>query len=391
MGNRIIAVMIVFSMLFAGCTSEDDVVDLEFNGTEYREPLGVADFTLTDQNGNDVSLSDFEGKVVVVMFTYTACPDVCLAVENNMAYIQSKLDDNGIEDNVAILSISIDPARDTVEKLSEYTTQMGFDWPHLTSTNHAELQAVWADWNVVVDNDHINSDHSTHGDHSDHDHSDHGDHSEHGDMVHKLGVVFPDNTTTTYDVNYSSDMGSVHALNHSMNAFMQHDVMHSMADGTVTSIAMMDAAYELYMWHEMDSGSQWMQASKNATESLLMQDSNHFAWVAPGANASLLMDPTIESDHSDHEGHGDHSDSGDVIVVEEPYTVGHGTVVFILDEEGRKRVAWTGDLSNRDESSNKLEVDLFLEDLVTLANAGSHSGDHSDHSGDDSSHDHHGH
>ena len=68
-----------------------------------------------------------------------------------MAYIQSKLDDNGIEDNVAILSISIDPARDTVEKLSE-NQQMGFDWPHLTSTNHAELQAVWADWNVA-DND----------------------------------------------------------------------------------------------------------------------------------------------------------------------------------------------------------------------------------------------
>ena len=387
MQNRIIAVMVVFSMLFAGCTSEDDVVDLEFNGTEYREPLSVADFTLTDQNGNDVSLSDFEGKVVVVMFTYTACPDVCLAVENNMAYIHSKLDDNGIEDNVAILSISIDPARDTVEKLSEYTTEMGFDWPHLTSTDHAELQAVWADWNVVVDNDHINSDHSSHGDHSDHGHSDHSDHSEHGDMVHKLGVVFPDNTTTMYDVNYSSDMGSVHALNHSMNAFMQHDVMHSTADDSVTSIAMKDAAYELYMWHEMDSGSHWMQASKNATESVLMQDSNHFAWVAPGANVSLLMDPTMESDHSGHDDHGDHSDSGDVIIVEEPYTVGHGTVVFILDEEGRKRVAWTGDLSDRDDSSNKLEVDLFLEDLVTLVNGNSHSEGHSD----DSGHDHHGH
>ena len=156
MGNRIIAAVIVFSMLFAGCTSENQVVDLEFNGTEYREPLGVADFTLTDQNGNDVSLSDFEGKVVVVMFTYTACPDVCLAVENNMAYIQSKLDDNGIEDNVAILSISIDPARDTVEKLSEYTTQMGFDWPHLTSRIMQNCRQS-ADWNVVVDNDHINS------------------------------------------------------------------------------------------------------------------------------------------------------------------------------------------------------------------------------------------
>ena len=390
--NRVLAVLVVLSLGIAGCTSEENVVDLDFNGTEYREPVSVADFTLTDQNGNDVSLSDFEGKVVVVMFTYTHCPDVCLAVENNMAYIDSKLDDNGIENNVAILSISIDPARDTVEKLSEYTTEMGFDWPHLTSSDHTELQAVWADWNVVVDNDHINSDHSSHGDH--HDHSSHDDHSGHGDMVHKLGVVFPDNTTTMYDVNYSSDMGSVHALNHSMNAFMQHDVMHSMANDSVTSIAMNDAAYELYMWHEMDSGSHWMMASKNATDSVLMQDSNHFAWVSPGANASLLMDPTMDSDHSDHSdhsGHSDHSDSDDLIIVEEPYTVGHGTVIFILDEEGRKRVAWTGDLSNRDTSSNMMEVDLFLEDLVTLVNGSSHSDDHSDHSSGDSAHDHHGH
>ena len=71
--------------------------------------------------------------------------------------------------------------------------------------------------------------------------------------------------------------------------------------------------------------------------------------------------------------------------------MGHGTVIFILDEEGRKRVAWTGDLSNRDTSSNMMEVDLFLEDLVTLVNGSSHSDDHSDHSSDDSAPDHHGH
>ena len=69
--------------------------------------------------------------------------------------------------------------------------------------------------------------------------------------------------------------------------------------------------------------------------------------------------------------------------------MGHGTVVFILDEEGRKRVAWTGDLSNR--QNGEMEVDLFLEDLVTLVNGSSHSEDHSDHSGDDSGHEHHGH
>ena len=139
-------------------------------------------------------------------------------------------------------------------------------------------------------------------------------------MVHKLGVVFPDNTATMYEVNYSSDMNSVHALNHSMNAFMQHDIMHTITDSSVTSIATMDAEYDLYMWHEMDSESHWVKSSENATELVLMEDSNHFAWVASESDASLLADPTIasETNHSDHE---DHSETDDSIIVEEPYTV----------------------------------------------------------------------
>ena len=56
--------------------------------------------------------------------------------------------------DVVFVSVTIDPARDTVEHLSEWTEQMGYDWYHLTDSARA-LRDVYSDWNVVVDNEHI--------------------------------------------------------------------------------------------------------------------------------------------------------------------------------------------------------------------------------------------
>jgi len=361
MSERFVALMMALTLV--GCMgSTEDFHPIEFDGTEYRNPVMAPDFNLTDQNGDSVSLSDFEGKVVVVAFTYTHCPDVCLAVENNLDHVHENLGD--LSDDVVLISITIDPARDTVERYANWTTQNGFDWPHLTHSNHMDLAQVWEDWNIVVDNDHIYSDHSNHG-----------SHTSSGEMEHRLGVVFPDNTTVMHTATYAMDMETTYALNHSMNAFMQNNVSHSMDNGTVISIAGVASAYELYMWHEMEGGSHWMKSMKNATTSILMQDSNHYAWVAEGANASLLMDPTMNhssnsSDDSGHMDHGDqgsdHSDHGE----EEEYLVGHSTVTFIIDESGHKRVAWTG---------SDWDATLFLSDLQKLVGEGGsdHSHDHS--------------
>jgi cytochrome oxidase Cu insertion factor (SCO1/SenC/PrrC family) len=76
--KRILSVLIAISFALSGCTAEEEKI--EFNGTEYHEPVSVPDFTLTDQEGNNVSLSDFKGKVVVVAFIFTSCPDVCHAI-----------------------------------------------------------------------------------------------------------------------------------------------------------------------------------------------------------------------------------------------------------------------------------------------------------------------
>ena len=187
--------MMLITTALSGCIGGDD--GYNFNGIEYDPASPAPDFTLIDQNGEEVSLSDFEDKVVVIAFTYTICPDVCLAIEANLDYIDEQMSD---ESDLVILSITIDPARDTPEHLWGWTNVRGYDWPHLTSYDHSELQEVWHDYSLLVDNDHINSDHSDHGEHGDHsDHGDHDDHSDHSDMLHQVAVLYPDNTTALYD------------------------------------------------------------------------------------------------------------------------------------------------------------------------------------------------
>ncbi|MBA46277.1 MAG: hypothetical protein CMB31_06805, partial [Euryarchaeota archaeon] len=99
--KKILIVLIVLSFCLAGCTAEER---LEFNGTEYQDPPSVPDFTLTDQDGNNVSLSDFKGKVVVVAFIFTSCPDVCPAIEHTLNYVDFMLPDHGIENDVEFIS-----------------------------------------------------------------------------------------------------------------------------------------------------------------------------------------------------------------------------------------------------------------------------------------------
>jgi cytochrome oxidase Cu insertion factor (SCO1/SenC/PrrC family) len=161
--HRVLSVLLGMILLFGGClgSDTDDFVDLEFNGTEYNHPVIAPDFTLVDQHGENLTLSDLRGKVVVVAFTYTHCPDVCLAVENNLAYIHQNL---GVDaGDVVLISITIDPARDTVERFANWTALKGFEWPHLTEDNHSHLAEVWNDWHLIVDNDYL----------SDHDNSNH--------------------------------------------------------------------------------------------------------------------------------------------------------------------------------------------------------------------------
>lgn len=76
------------------------------------------DFALVDHNGKARTLSDFRGKVVVMFFGYTQCPDVCPTTLSDLAAAMQKLGADA--DRVQVLFVTIDPQRDTRELLSRY-------------------------------------------------------------------------------------------------------------------------------------------------------------------------------------------------------------------------------------------------------------------------------
>src|SRR5690606_22107039 len=84
----------------------------------------VPDFTLTDQTGTQVSLSQFRGQVVAINFVYTSCAltQFCFRVANHFAVVSRRFQDRMGKD-LTLLTVTFDPARDTVEVLRAYASQ----------------------------------------------------------------------------------------------------------------------------------------------------------------------------------------------------------------------------------------------------------------------------
>ncbi|PSL49559.1 protein SCO1/2 [Chitinophaga niastensis] len=78
----------------------------------------VRDFEMTNQLGQKVSLKDMEGKVLLIDFFFTSCPGICPTLTKNLRKIQSAYLKN--DTLLQILSFSVDPVRDSVEKLRKY-------------------------------------------------------------------------------------------------------------------------------------------------------------------------------------------------------------------------------------------------------------------------------
>jgi protein SCO1/2 len=113
--------------------------------------VGVPDFKLTDQNGAPFRFANARGKVVLVTFVFTTCPDVCPLFTANFAGIQRTLDAKQIKDYL-LLTITTDPERDSAAVLKGYAGQFKADftrWSFLTGTR-AELSKVWKLFGVNV-------------------------------------------------------------------------------------------------------------------------------------------------------------------------------------------------------------------------------------------------
>jgi protein SCO1/2 len=89
-----------------------------FQNTDVTGLDYAKDFSLTDHMGKPRTLADYKGKVVVVFFGYTQCPDVCPTTMAEMAGVMQKL--GPLADQVQVAFITLDPERDTQELLAAY-------------------------------------------------------------------------------------------------------------------------------------------------------------------------------------------------------------------------------------------------------------------------------
>ncbi|MBP6394851.1 MAG: SCO family protein [Giesbergeria sp.] len=91
---------------------------VEFRGVNITGADYARDFSLTDHNGQRRSIKDFQGKVVIVFFGFTQCPDVCPTSMQELAQVKQELGADG--DRLQGIFISVDPERDTLEMLKAY-------------------------------------------------------------------------------------------------------------------------------------------------------------------------------------------------------------------------------------------------------------------------------
>ena len=371
--KKFLVILITSCLFFSGCLQSNN--DLYLYGTEYKNPPDAPDFTLLNQDGESVTLSDYSDKVVIVAFIYTSCPDICLAISANLAWIHENLGE--YSDDVVILSVTIDPARDTVERFSQWTEANGYEWDHLSAERPSTLVDVWNSWNIVVDNEHIEASQPPE------------------ESTNRFSVLYPDNSSTILDTPCRSEISNNRCYNDGDDfanyVFSNANITYNLTgnEGTIgdwSSNNNLNFSWLLHYWD--NSNETWSLSESQNITSIDIDINTHLAWVSSGSNLSNLS-PGVDcngngwimgSGASAHcmcdEGYErpdgnwlgcviigtDDTNSSEIIDPHEQslgeYGVGHSTVTFILDKQTRKRIAWTG---------INWDVQEFLLDIKALS------------------------
>ena len=127
------ALLLAAAAVLAGCDgalpggSKPAFKSIDITGAEYARTL-----QLSDPDGHLRSLADYKGKVVVVFFGYTQCPDVCPTTMAELAEVKRSLGPDGAR--VQGIFVTVDPARDTADLLKAYAANFGPDIVGLRGT-----------------------------------------------------------------------------------------------------------------------------------------------------------------------------------------------------------------------------------------------------------------
>ena len=140
LGSIIAASILAFALL--GCSPKASFTNVDITGST---AFGK-DFSLLDPDGKTRTLEDFRGKVVVMFFGYTQCPDVCPTTLTEMEQAMNLL---GPQSNqVQVLFVTVDPQRDTAAILKQYVPAFDPRFLGLRPADDAALDKVTKDFKI---------------------------------------------------------------------------------------------------------------------------------------------------------------------------------------------------------------------------------------------------
>lgn len=131
-----------FALTILACSPKQSFKNVDITGSK---AFGN-DFSLVDPDGKVRTLADFKGKVVVMFFGYTQCPDICPTTLTEMQQAMALLGPQA--DKVQVLFVTVDPQRDTAEILKQYVPAFDSRFMGLRPADEAALEKVTKDFKI---------------------------------------------------------------------------------------------------------------------------------------------------------------------------------------------------------------------------------------------------
>lgn len=138
---RLLILSLTAAVLLA-CSPQQNFKNVDITGSK---AFGT-DFSLLDPDGKVRTLADFKGKVVLMFFGYTQCPDVCPTTLTEMQQVMTLLGPQA--DKVQVLFVTVDPERDTAAILKQYVPAFDSRFLGLRPADEAALEKVTKDFKV---------------------------------------------------------------------------------------------------------------------------------------------------------------------------------------------------------------------------------------------------
>lgn len=139
---KILAVVFLAALLLSACNQPP-----KFKSTDISSVGWGKDFELTADNGKRIHLKSFRGKVLILFFGYTSCPDICAPVLYKLSQLNQRL--GSLADRVQVIFVTVDPEVDTPKRLREFLHKFDKRFVGLTG-NPQEVGKVQKEYKVTV-------------------------------------------------------------------------------------------------------------------------------------------------------------------------------------------------------------------------------------------------